>query len=124
MFFCCQNVFEQDFKHHTADTTGHVQCFLLVDECVGHHAQLLNLSALLLGQVLHGLLGVEAGPGGAVAVDLPLVLPRLQGALERLVAQRERERRRSFWSSSTLRQAHHGRNVWSGIQEEKQSFYP
>lgn len=57
----------------------------LVDERVGHQAQLLDLSALLLGQILHGLLGVEAGPAGAVAVDLPLVLPRLQRALERLV---------------------------------------
>lgn len=64
------------------------QSFLLVDEGVGHDAQLLNLSALLLSQVLHGLLGVKAGPAGAVAVDLPLVLPRLQRALERLVVQR------------------------------------
>lgn len=47
----------------------------LADEGVGHDAQLLDLSALLLRQVLHGLLGIEAGPGGAVAVNLPLVLP-------------------------------------------------
>lgn len=53
------------------------KCSLLVDEHVSHDAQLLNLSALLLSQVLHGLLGVKSGPGGAVAVDLPLVLPRL-----------------------------------------------
>lgn len=63
-------------------------CPLLVDECVGHDAQLLNLGALLLGQVLHGLLGVEAGPGVAVAVNLPLVLPRFQRALESLVVQK------------------------------------
>lgn len=48
---------------------------LLVDEGVGHDAQLLHLSALLLSQVLHGLLGVKAGPAGTVAVNLPLVLP-------------------------------------------------
>lgn len=48
---------------------------LLVDEGVGHDAQLLHLSTLLFSQVLHGLLGVKAGPAGAVAVDLPLVLP-------------------------------------------------
>lgn len=64
------------------------QFFLLVDERVGHDAQLLNLSALLLGQVLHGLLGVKARPAGAVAVDLPLVLPGLERTLERLVVQR------------------------------------
>lgn len=47
----------------------------LANERVGHDAQLLDLGALLLRQVLHGLLGVKAGPGGAVAVNLPLVLP-------------------------------------------------
>lgn len=56
------------------------------DEGVGHEAQLLHLSALLLRQVLHGLLGVEAGPAGTVALDLPLVLPRLERALEGLGA--------------------------------------
>ncbi len=70
--------------------TENVKCFLLVDERVGHDAQLLNLSALLLRQVLHGLLGVKAGPGGTVAVDLPLVLPRLQRALESLVVQEKK----------------------------------
>lgn len=55
--------------------TENLKLFLLADERVGHDAQLLNLSALLLGQVLHGLLGVKAGPAGAVAVNLPLVLP-------------------------------------------------
>lgn len=63
--------------------------FLLVDERVGHDAQLLNLSALLLGQVLHGLLGVKARPAGAVAVDLPLVLPGLERTLERLVVYKD-----------------------------------
>lgn len=62
----------------TVETRGeNLKRCLLVDERVGHDAQLLNLSALLLGQVLHGLLGVKAGPAGAVAVNLPLVLPRL-----------------------------------------------
>lgn len=65
-------------------TTENMKSFSLVDERVGHDAQLLHLSALLLRQVLHGLLGVEAGPAGSVAVDLPLVLPRLQRAFERL----------------------------------------
>ena len=50
------------------------KCCLLVDERVGHDAQLLNLSALFLCEVLHGLLGVEAGPLQTV-LDLPLVLP-------------------------------------------------
>lgn len=77
-----------DQKKITIITTVKPRCFLLVDECVGHEAQLLNLSALLLSQVLHGLLGVQAGPGGAVAVDLPLVLPWLQRALERLVGEK------------------------------------
>lgn len=63
--------------------------FLLVDERVGHDAQLLNLSALLLGQVLHGLLGVKARPAGAVAVDLPLVLPGLERTLKRLVVYKD-----------------------------------
>lgn len=62
--------------------------FLLGDEGFCHDAQLLHLSALLLGQVFHGLLGVKAGPGGAVAVNLPLVLPRLERALESLGVQR------------------------------------
>lgn len=62
--------------------------FLLGDEGFCHDAQLLHLSALLLGQVFHRLLGVKAGPGGAVAVNLPLVLPRLECALESLGAQR------------------------------------
>lgn len=62
--------------------------FLLGDEGFCHDAQLLHLSALLLGQVFHGLLGVKAGPGGAVAVNLPLVLPRLECALESLGEQR------------------------------------
>ena len=57
---------------------------LLDDEGVGHVAQLLHLSTLLLRQVLHGLLGVKAGPNRPVAVNLPLVLPRLQCALEGL----------------------------------------
>ena len=65
------------------------QSFLLVDERVGHDAELLHLSALLLRQVLHGLLRVEPRSAGAVAVDLPLVLPRLQRALERLVTQKK-----------------------------------
>lgn len=56
----------------------------LADEGVGHDAELLDLGALLLRQVLHGLLGVEAGPAGAVALDLPLVLPGLERALEGL----------------------------------------
>lgn len=56
----------------------------LVDEGVGHDAELLHLSALLLRQVLHRLLGVEAGPAGAVALDLPLVLPGLERALKSL----------------------------------------
>lgn len=72
--------------------------FSPVDEGVGHKAQLLNLSALLLSQVLHGLLGVKAGPAGAVAVDLPLVLPGLQRALERLVVQRYQRCRLRNWS--------------------------
>ena len=55
---------------------------LPADEAVSHHAQLLHLSPLLLRQVLHGLLRVEAGSGRAV--HLPLVLPRLQRALKRL----------------------------------------
>lgn len=65
-------------------------CLLLLspaDEGVGHDAQLLDLSALLLRQILHGLLGVEAGPGGAVAVNLPLVLPGLERALKGLVGK-------------------------------------
>lgn len=55
-----------------------ISCLVLLslaNEGVGHNAQLLDLSALLLRQVLHGLLGVKAGPGGTVAVNLPLVLP-------------------------------------------------
>lgn len=64
---------------------------LLADERVGHDAELLDLSALLLRQVLHGLLGVKARPAGAVAVDLPLVLPGLERALERLVGNRARD---------------------------------
>lgn len=71
---------------------------LLADEGVGHDAQLLDLSALLLRQVLHGLLGVEAGPGGAVALKLPLVLPRLQRALKGLVGSR---RQRREWISGS-----------------------
>ena len=59
---------------------------LLDDEGVGHVAQLLHQSTLLLGQVLHGLLGVKAGPNRPV--NLPLVLPRLQRALESLGLRR------------------------------------
>lgn len=72
------------FKGHS----GKIKADSLADERVGHRAQLLHLSALLLRQVLHGLLGVEAGPAGAVALDLPLVLPGLERALEGLDATR------------------------------------
>lgn len=73
--------------------------FSPADEAVGHDAQLLDLSTLLLGQVLHGLLGVKAGPAGAVAVNLPLVLPRLQRALKCLRGQRSHRFRTESWIS-------------------------
>lgn len=100
------------------------KCFLLGDERVGHDAQLLHLSALLLSQVLHGLLRVKAGPGVAVAVDLSLVLPRLQRALERLVAQKKWQKFRhksctDFTHRSTLRQAHHVKFFSPYILKEK-----
>lgn len=55
------------------------------DEGLRRLGQLLQLDSLLVGQVLHGLLGAEAGPGGgSVALALLLVLPGLEGALEGL----------------------------------------
>lgn len=101
------------------NATENVKCSLLVDECVGHNSQLLNLSALLLSQVLHGLLGVKTGPGGTVAVNLPLVLPWFQCALECLVRQKQRCFRQKLfiWSCeknliSLVRLVYLQRKVW------------
>jgi len=112
------------YKYLSTQVKGQVRrLFLLADEHVGHDAQLLHLSALLLRQVLHGLLGVEARPAAPVAVDLPLVLPRLQRALERLETPRGRFTTLVTQHRKTPKNTDRGRGGRAGSPPPKYDIY-